>query len=214
MKRSTMLLLLGCTFLAFGYTRDHTGAFVSKIYLHNDLLIRTTPGVDIRFYNLSTPSSVRETGTLQIEGNSDVATYQTFMYADQGHDLVVYDISNPEAARPLDTIPDVFFRSGAEIAEILNGSAIRGNEFGGTSGCGANGCEVNDESVDPDFNDSWSGDSWDDTWSSGSISGQNGYHPLNYSNGSIGMTMANGAAPTGSSSNATSSSRLAISCNS
>ena len=194
MKRSTMLLLLGCTLLTFGYTRDHTGTLVSKIYLHHTTLIRTTPGVDIRFYDLSIPSNVREVGTINIEGNSDVATYNMFMYADQGNDLVVYDISNPAQARPLDTIPDIFFRSGAEIANWINGDDLNANQFGGANGCGSEGCDINNESSDLDFSDPWS-----TTWGTGAI---NGYHPLNYSNGSIGMTNA----ATGSSSSRSTSS--------
>lgn len=200
MKRSTILLLLGCTFLTFGYTRDQTGALVSKIYLHNTTLIRTTPGVDIWFYDLSTPANVREVGSIRIDGNSDVATYNTTMYADQEHDLVVYDISNPAQARPVDTIPDIFYRSGTEIANWLNGNSWDGgNELGGASGCGADGCDVNNGSSDSDFDNSW-----DDTWGGGSMSD---YQPLSYSsNGSMGVTnAATSTSTSGSSSNSTTS---------
>ncbi len=194
MKRSTILLLLGCTLLTFGYTRDHTGSFVSKIYLHGTTLIRTTPGVDIRFYDLSNPANVRESGSIAIDGNSDVAAYNTTMYADQEHDLVVFDISDPAQPRPIDTIPDIFFRSGTEIANQLNGWN-GANEFGGAGGCGTEGCEVSDEPVDPEFSDPW-----ESTWGSGSM---NDYQPLSYSGSSVGI--ANAAANTSGSSTGSSS---------
>lgn len=174
MKRSTILLILGCTLLAFGYTT--TGSSVSKIYLHGTMLIRTTPGEDIRFYDLSVPSSVREIGMMAISGNSDVAATGNIMYADRNHDLVVFDISDPSRPRALDTVESLFYRSGSAIADELNGRTSGTNEFGGSSGCAAEGCESGNESVDPDFNGSGS-------WGSGgSISD---YQTLSFSNGSV-----------------------------
>lgn len=174
MKRSTILLILGCTFLAFGYTAETSS--VSKIYLHGKMLIRTTPGTDIRFYDLSAPSNVREIGSLAITGNSDVAATGNIMYADQNHDLVVFDISNPAQPRPLDTVSTLFYRSGSAIADELNGRTTGTNEFGGASGCGVEGCETSSESVDPDFDNSGS-------WGNGG-SGINN-QVVNFSSGSV-----------------------------
>lgn len=145
MKRSTILLLLGCIFLSFGYTKGTKDGDISKIYLLGNTLIRTTPGKDIRFYSIANPASVSQLGSVAIQGNSDVAAVGNIMYADQGYDLVVFDISNPAQVRALDTIKKAF-NSPATYSprwewEGGDETTWQGDDVGGMSGCGGIGCE-------------------------------------------------------------------------
>lgn len=182
-RPTTLLLLLGCVFLSFGYTTDG-GSAISKIYLHGNTLIRTSPGHDIRFYDIANPAQVREIGDLSIEGNSDVAVMGSIMYADQERDLVVYDISDPANARPLDTIANVFRRAGSQVLEDGGWTGGEGNAVGGASGCGADGCETGGSSTS-------SSDEW--------ATNDQGFQPFSYSATGGGMsTPVRSAASTGS----------------
>ncbi len=133
MNRTSYLLLLALVFLSFGYTTRQQSDEISKIYLIGNTLIRTTPGKNIRFYDISSPANPRNVSTIAIEGNNDVAATGDYMYADRGTDLVIYDISNIASPRALDTIKRVFNRpyygywEGNDVVEV-----------GGASGCG--GC--------------------------------------------------------------------------
>lgn len=150
MKRpASLLLFLCCTFLAFGYT-TRGGNGISKIYLNGDLLVRTQPGVDIRFYDVANPGAVREIGTLGIEGNSDVAVKGDYLYADRGRDLVVFNISDPGAVREVSELKTAFRVSGAELASAQNALGNDGDSFGGASGCGE-GCDA----ATSNDNDQW-----------------------------------------------------------
>ena len=143
MQRSTSLLLIGVLFLSFGYTKNHEGDDISKIYLIGNTLIRTTPGHDIRFYDIGNPASVRELGKIEIQGNSDVAATGTYMYADREYDLMVYDISNPASPQLIDSVGKVFQTLNDYV--IWEGRGWEGDDVvGGASGCGS-GCA---ESVD------------------------------------------------------------------
>lgn len=143
MKRSTVLLLLGCIFMSFGYTHRTQDGDVSKIYLIGTTLIRTTPGKDIRFYNIASPAAVSELGKIDMRENSDVAVSGTIMYADQGYDLVVFDISDPAAVKRLDTIRKVFNSPASYVPrwdwEEGEGDWVE-DDMGGMSGCGGAGC--------------------------------------------------------------------------
>lgn len=147
MKRpTTLLLLLCCTFLAFGYTTNH-GDGISKIYLNGNLLVRTSPGVDIRFYDVANPGSVRQTGRLAIEGNSDVAISGNYLYADRERDLVVYDISDPAAPREVTSVREAFRISGSDMVRMAGIGGSNANTFGGADGCGE-GCAASTSSND------------------------------------------------------------------
>ncbi|MCE7934943.1 MAG: hypothetical protein DYG96_10160 [Chlorobi bacterium CHB2] len=146
MRHSTILLLLAAAFFSFGYTKDFaTSGAVSKIYLIDRTLIRTTPGEGIHFYDVSTPSNPREIGKIILEGNNDVAVQGRYLYADRLQDLIVFDISNPAAPIAVDSIGKVFNRvygngwieEGVQIDE--EGSS------GGFSGC--NGCSQSESPV-------------------------------------------------------------------
>ncbi len=146
MRRSTLLLTLGVIFLSFGYTTQGENG-ISKIYLIDDMLIRTTPGSDISFYNIANPASITKLGSLAIEQNSDVAALGTIMYADRGYDLMVYDITDPSAPRPVDSVKKVFssFNEGVFFDEG-NDVFIGDDSFGGASGC-SSGCSEDSPSV-------------------------------------------------------------------
>ena len=110
----------------------------------DNTLIRTTPGHDIRFYDIANPVSVAELGKIDIEENSDVAATGRYMYADRGHDLVVYDISNPSSPQLVDSVLKVF--QHLNYFPEWQGEDVwigRDEGFGGASGCGGAGCEEN-----------------------------------------------------------------------
>ena len=107
MKRSTLLLLLGTGFLAFGYTTE-PGEGISKIHLSGDLLIRNVAGEKISLYSVSNPYDVQQVGSIEIAENHDLATSGEYLYADQGEALQVWDISSPSEPLLASTIDDVF----------------------------------------------------------------------------------------------------------
>ncbi|MCB0711450.1 MAG: hypothetical protein KDD67_03880 [Ignavibacteriae bacterium] len=144
MRRSTLLLLIGLVLLSFGYTKNHNGNDISKIYLIGNTLIRTTPGENIRFYDIANPASVTELGKIEIEGNSDVAATGNYMYADRGYDLLVYDISNPASPQLIDSVLKVF-QTLNDYEVWLGGDDWVGDDIGGASGCGGSGCGAVDE---------------------------------------------------------------------
>jgi hypothetical protein len=137
MSRTSLLLLVALVFLSFGYTVDRRGSDApSKIYLFNSTLIRTTPGQDIRLYDIGNPASPRSISTIAIDGNSDVAVMDHFMYADRNTDLVVFDIADPSHPRGVDTIRRVFdqpYYYYGVVDDMPEDQVV-----GGTSGC--NGC--------------------------------------------------------------------------
>ncbi|MGE3800456.1 MAG: LVIVD repeat-containing protein [Candidatus Kapaibacterium sp.] len=142
MRRSTLLLLIGLVFLSFGYTKDHNGNDISKIYLIGNTLIRTTPGENIRFYDIANPASVTELGKIEVKGNSDVAATGNYMYADRNYDLLVYDISNPASPQLIDSVLKVF-QTLNDYEVWLGNDGWVDDDIGGASGCGGGGCNEN-----------------------------------------------------------------------
>ena len=146
MRRSTLFLFLGLIFLSFGYTTDQ-GEGISKIHLSGDLLIRTIPGQEISLYSIANPSDVQELGAIEIDGNHDVATAETYLYADRDQNLQVWDIADPAAPTLVAEVDDVFEHIPATAqgtdpesrAERIARNRNRGGEVGGMSGCGS-GC--------------------------------------------------------------------------
>lgn len=149
MKRTSLLLLIALAFFSFGYTKDNiTNGVVSKIYLLDRTLIRTTPGKGIHFYDLSNPVSPREVGQIAMEGNNDVAVQDHYMYADRLQDLIVFDISNPATPIAVDTIGKVFNRiyDGGWVVDDTRTGGFEDNSSGGFSGC--NSCSQSETVVD------------------------------------------------------------------
>lgn len=142
MKRSTLFLLLALVFMSFGYTVDRQTEDISKIYLIGNTLIRTSPGKEIRFYDLTDPRSPRSLGTITMDGNSDVAVRGSYMYADRNYDLMVFDISNLAQPRPIDTIRKVFSQPYYYSTGINQPTDV-----GGMSGCGS--CSRSDQIASP-----------------------------------------------------------------
>ena len=151
MRRSTLFLFVGLIFLSFGYTTDK-GDGISKIHLSGDLLIRTIPGEDIGLYSIANPADVQELGSIKIEGNHDVATADSWLYADDAGDLKVYDIADPKAPELAGTVEKVFEHdlATAALSEESREERIARNrnngEVGGMSGCGS-GCGSTDGRV-------------------------------------------------------------------
>jgi hypothetical protein len=121
--------------MSFGYRTGTNSGDISKIYLIGDLLIRTTPGSDIRLYDIANISSVHEISKIAIEGNNDVAVSGHYMYADHRSDLVVFDIASSFSPVAIDTIKNVFSQYMLYDGPINEGV---GNSSGGMRGC--NGC--------------------------------------------------------------------------
>lgn len=139
MKRSTLLLLIGVVFLSFGYTTDE-GEGISKIYLIDNLLLRTQPGIGIDFYDIANPASVSKVGAIALEGNGDVAAKGRILYADRGNDLLVYNFEDPSSPQLVDSVMQAFRRVNAPN---IFGDRVFFDEdesFGGMSGCGSAGC--------------------------------------------------------------------------
>lgn len=194
-RPTTLLLLLCCTFLAFGYTAEN-GDGMTKIYLQGNLLVRTSPGVDIRFYDIASPSAVRQVGTLPIRGNSDVALSGDYLYADRERDLVVYDISNPAEPREVRSFESVFRVSGSELVAAANGGTGGGNSFGGASGCGE-GCNTSTSSDEDRWNggnDPLAGGGMQPTWNN-AASGSGGSNSGGGTNASSGGNANTGDVP-------------------
>jgi hypothetical protein len=135
MKRSSLLCLIFLLFFSLGHRSQTTDDGISKIYLYGSTLIRTSPGKDIRFFDISDPKSPSHVGTIMIEGNNDVAVKSRYLYADRDHDLVIYDIS--DVSRPVEVglFRDLFTFT---LADLNRQEFFIDEGDGGFSGCG--GC--------------------------------------------------------------------------
>jgi hypothetical protein len=108
MKRSTIYCLIFLALFSFGFKLSSDTDALSHIYLIGSTLIRTTPTVDIKLYDIADPADPRVLSTIPIEGNHDVAVRGSYMYADNGWDLVVYDISDRSNPKAVDTVVNTF----------------------------------------------------------------------------------------------------------
>jgi hypothetical protein len=140
MNRTNFVLTLLLCFLAFGYTRTEDDG-VAKIYLIDELLVRSDPRADIRLYSIANPASLQLLSRIPMLGNNDVAIKGRYMYADQNENLLVFDISDRSAPVPVDTIRNVF-REIWSFREFEPMPMEEGGSIGGASGCG--GCGVNE----------------------------------------------------------------------
>jgi hypothetical protein len=147
MKRSTIICLIALVFFSFGYRfNKQSDGVISKIYLHNSLLIRSTPEREIALYDVSDPRSPREVSTIDIGGNHDVAVKGNYLYTDSYQDLIVYDISRPSDPAAIDTIKRVFTFYNVNDWRGTGGGGQVDNwnddswEAGGSSGCAHEGC--------------------------------------------------------------------------
>jgi len=68
-----------------------------KIYVRDQFLFVNEVGEGIHIINNSDPTKPEKIAFLRILGNYDLAVKGNYLYADNGRDLVVFDISNPAA---------------------------------------------------------------------------------------------------------------------
>lgn len=144
MKRSTILCLIFLLFFSLGF-RLRSGVssgIPSKIYLYGTTLVRAVPGKEIAFYDISNPAVPKERNKIPITGNHDVAVESHYMYADNNHDLVIYDIADLAKPVPIDTIRAVF----TTIPVFFEGPIMEPTVRSGSSGCHGGGCS-SDEMV-------------------------------------------------------------------
>lgn len=135
MRRSVLFSIFVIALLSFGYRSGTTSNQPSKIYLNGSILIRTTPGSDIRFYDLSNTKSPQERGRIDIAGNSDVAVSGNFMYADDDRNLIVLDITDVGNAFAVDTIKNVFQTPASQFRFVTEPMMDNVSVTGG--GCGS-----------------------------------------------------------------------------
>lgn len=142
MRRSSLLCLLFLLLFSLGYRTGVDGDDISRIYLVGSTLIRTTPGTGIRLYDLSNPSAPRQRGSVAVPGANDVAVMEHYMYADDGLNLVIYDIADIANPRALDTIGSAFtFYPRRYYERAVDETS------GGMSGCGA--CSMSEPTAAP-----------------------------------------------------------------
>lgn len=144
MKRTSLLLLAATVLMSVGFTTADDGQ-VAKIYVFGDLLIRSnTAAGRIDFFDLRQPSLLPKRASITVEGNNDLAVVDDILYADAGHDLVLYDISNVEDIRAIDTLHAVF-------EQLYRPDFSRNEEWtfddassstGGMAGCGGCGSDA------------------------------------------------------------------------
>ncbi|MEO6047433.1 MAG: hypothetical protein ABIQ57_08155 [Candidatus Kapaibacterium sp.] len=141
MKRSMLISLFSLIIFSFGFKLNlgETDS-ISKIYLIGSTLIRTTPGSDIRLYDIENPASPRQLSTITIADNHDVAVESHYMYADDGQNLTVYDIADKTKPVPVDTVVGTF-------DHYLVGMPVDNMPESGFSGC--NSCGRQEETVAP-----------------------------------------------------------------
>jgi hypothetical protein len=119
----------------FGQTED-----VSKIYLLGSTLIRSTPGKAIRFYDIANPRRPKMRSSIAVPGNHDIAIHSRYMYADNGNDLVIYDIKRIRRPLPIDTITGVFNQyQVADVPEFAATDSKRSESRSFSSGPSGNG---------------------------------------------------------------------------
>jgi hypothetical protein len=79
-----------------------------KIYIKGDYLFINEQLKGVHVINNKDPKNPQKMGFIQIAGNVDIAIRGTIMYADNGRDLVVVDVSNPTQVKVVNRIKDIF----------------------------------------------------------------------------------------------------------
>ncbi len=85
-----------------------------KIYAYGNFLFVGEKGKGVHVFNNANPSNPSPLSFLEIFANNDIAIKDDFLYADNGGDLVVLNISNPNqitlVSRQKDAIPNNNFQ--------------------------------------------------------------------------------------------------------
>ena len=135
MKRTPILLFAATLLFSLGFTTAETD--VAKIYVYGDMLIRSnTAAGRIDIFDLRQPALLPKQATITLPQNNDVAIVDNIMYADAGANLVLFDISDLNNIRAIDTIAGVFQQLYRMVDEREMMDEPR--TTGGMSGC--NGC--------------------------------------------------------------------------
>ena len=79
-----------------------------KIYVRGAYLFVSEPNQGIHIFNNLDPKKPMAVSFIKIPGSQDVELKGDILYSDNGLDLIAVDISNPEAARVVKRVPDVF----------------------------------------------------------------------------------------------------------
>lgn len=79
-----------------------------KIYIKDNYLFVNEPNKGIHVINNSNPASPKKVAFLKIPASVDMAAKGTFLYVDNGTDLVVLDIANPEKVQLIKRVENVF----------------------------------------------------------------------------------------------------------
>lgn len=79
-----------------------------KIFIYGNYIFLNEIDKGVHVIDNSNPASPVETGFIDIPGNLDIAVKGSTLYADLYTDLVVVDISNPQQAKFVRYIPNIF----------------------------------------------------------------------------------------------------------
>lgn len=79
-----------------------------KIYIKDNYLFVNEPNKGIHIINNSNPEIPKKVAFLKIPASVDMAAKGTFLYVDNGTDLVVLDITNPEKVQLIKRVEKVF----------------------------------------------------------------------------------------------------------
>ncbi|RNI30596.1 hypothetical protein EFB08_04930 [Rufibacter latericius] len=90
-----------------------------KIYVFGNYLFVNEQQEGIHIIDNSNPAAPQRLSFLAIPGNVDLAVKGNTLYADNYIDLVVFDISNPQAVKQQNRVENIF---------QLNGYAVNGNQ--------------------------------------------------------------------------------------
>lgn len=129
-KKQLVTFLTIVILFSFGYTLEKTNNSLSKIYLWNGYLLRSTPN-SISFYDVSNPNSPSFYSSISIDGNNDISIKENYLYSDSYNNFITFDISDPYSPTPLDTIKNIFEKSHT----FMGSNIVENNRFG-CSSCG------------------------------------------------------------------------------
>jgi hypothetical protein len=79
-----------------------------KIYIKDDYLFVNEFNKGVHVFDNKDPKNPKKIAFLSIPGNVDIAIRGTIMYADNGRDLLSFDVTKPDQAKLLNRMKDAF----------------------------------------------------------------------------------------------------------
>jgi hypothetical protein len=79
-----------------------------KIYIKDGFLFVNEVNKGVHIFNNKDPKSPQKIAFIQIPGNIDIAIRGAILYADNGRDLLSFDVTTPTEARLLNRMKDIF----------------------------------------------------------------------------------------------------------